>query len=102
MKIFQRSRRGMSSQLAGSTIMKKIANVIVGKSMDPQVGRMARRFSHPPSPRPWHLGRDGRNYLIEYTTDTCTVSSWLPGWISTWAAAESRAPVTGRGDGSLV
>jgi len=33
MKSFQRRRRGMSSQLTGSTIMKKIANVIVGKSM---------------------------------------------------------------------
>jgi hypothetical protein len=33
MKIFQRAGFGMRSQLTGSTIMKKIANVTVGKSM---------------------------------------------------------------------
>jgi hypothetical protein len=46
----------MSSQLVGSTIKKKIANVMVGKSMDPRVGRRARRFSHPTFPPERHPG----------------------------------------------
>jgi hypothetical protein len=33
MNSFQRAGLGMSSQLTGSTIMKKIANVTVGNSM---------------------------------------------------------------------
>ena len=97
----------MSSQLVGSTIMKKIANVIVGKSMSP---RSAERPDdsriHPRRVR-GTSDEVRTNYLIEYTTETCTVSSWLPGWIGTDEARRRRcvrpaSPGTGPGDGSLV